>query len=165
MHSDLAAPNPPTEALGAPTVSERRTHPNRPNGRCLWRQGPAPRRVSRIDSQDRARTAPAASAHPALAPTGTCSGKMQAGGDPNERGASRSPDAMSQERPSDKSNVPGETTIDDDGDDLSEEYDDAVRQMSEPDGDWKREWLDANKEKLLSVLREEERVLAAGTST
>lgn len=71
---------------------------------------------------------------------------------------------MSQEQPNNKPIAPEETTIDDD-DDLSEEYDDAVRQMPEPDGDWKREWLDANKDKLLSVLREEERVLATGTPT
>lgn len=99
---------------------------------------------------------------PALAPSGTRLRKRRAE-DTNEQGASQSPDTMSKE-PNDINPTAPDETIEDD-DDLSEEYDDAVRQMPEPDSDWKREWLDANKDKLLSVLREEERILATGTPT
>ncbi|AVK75529.1 hypothetical protein pqer_cds_1107 [Pandoravirus quercus] len=88
--------------------------------------------------------------------------------DPSKQSVSQSPDVMGgpEEPNSDGLTAPEEITDDDDDDDdLSKDYDDVLKQMPEPDGDWKREWLDANKDKLLSVVREEERILAAQTPT
>ncbi|AGO82845.1 hypothetical protein pdul_cds_693 [Pandoravirus dulcis] len=165
IHPDLTAPNPPTGTLGQPTISEHRTHQIDQTVATYGikaQSGLAPavsRSTPKIKHTSRPRLRPF---HSGI--ERHLFRKEATGGDSNERGASPSPDTMSQEPSDNKPTAPEETTIDGD-DDLSEEYDDAVRQTSEPDGDWKMEWLDANKDKLLSVMREEERILATGTPT
>lgn len=54
--------------------------------------------------------------------------------------------------------------IADGSDDLSEDYDDTVRQLPESDGDWKREWLEMNGDALSSAIQGEEKRHAASST-